>query len=114
MTRPMPSVRAMPAANSGPLPPKANSVNRRGSLPRSLDTAVEYQAEIEPMLELADLIAEARLLTLTDHDLELLMLLANGASPAEAAKQLQISERTLRYHREAAVGRLREAVLAAA
>lgn len=82
--------------------------------PRSLDTAVEYQAEIEPMLELADIIAEARSHTLTDHDLELLTLLANGASPAEAAKQLQISERTLRYHREAAVGRLREAVLAVA
>lgn len=81
--------------------------------PRSLDTAVEYQAQIEPILELADIIAQARLHTLTDHDLELLTLLANGASPAEAAKRLQISERTLRYHREAAVGRLREAVLAA-
>ena len=81
--------------------------------PRSLDTAVEYQAQIEPLLELADLIAEARLTTLTEHDLELLTLLANGVSPTEAAKQLQISERTLRYHREAAVGRLREAVLAA-
>ena len=80
--------------------------------PRSLDTTVEYQTQIEPMLELADIIAEARP-TLTDHDLELLTLLANGASPAEAAKQLQISERTLRYHREAAVGRLRDAVLAA-
>lgn len=81
--------------------------------PRSLDTAVEYQAQIEPMLELADIIAEARLHTLTDHDLELLTLLANGTSPAEAARQLHISERTLRYHREAAVGRLRDAVLAA-
>ena len=82
--------------------------------PRSLDTAVEYQAEIEPMLELADLIAEARPHALSDHDVLLLTLLANGASSAEAAKQLQVSERTLRYHREAAVGRLRQAVLAAA
>ncbi len=82
--------------------------------PRSLDTVIEYQAEIEPMLELADIIAEARSHTLTDHDLELLTLLANGSSPTEAAKQLNISERTLRYHREAAVGRLRDAVLAVA
>lgn len=82
--------------------------------PRSLDTAVEYQAEIEPLLELADLIAEARTHALTDHDVELLTLLVNGASPAEAAKQLHVSERTLRYHRAAAVGRLRDAVLAAA
>jgi len=81
--------------------------------PRSLDTAVEYLETIEPILELADIIAEARSHSLTDHDLELLTLLANGASSAEAAKQLQISERTLRYHRDAAVGRLREAVLAA-
>lgn len=81
--------------------------------PRSLDTAVEYQAEIEPMLELADIIAQARSHSLTDHDLALLTLLANGASSAEAAQQLQISERTLRYHRDAAVGRLREAVFAA-
>lgn len=82
--------------------------------PRSLDTAVEYQAEIEPLLELADLIAEGRAHSLTDHDVELLTLLANGASPAEAAEHLHVSERTLRYHRAAAVERLREAVLAAA
>ena len=82
--------------------------------PRSLDSTVEYQAEIEPMLELADLIAEARSHSLTEHDVLLLTLLANGASSAEAAKQLQVSERTLRYHRQAAVGRLRDAVLAAA
>jgi len=80
--------------------------------PSALDTSIEYRAQIEPMLELADIIAEARLSSLTDHDLELLTLLANGASSADAAKQLQISERTLRYHREAAVGRLRESVLA--
>jgi DNA-binding CsgD family transcriptional regulator len=82
--------------------------------PRALDTAVEYQAQIEPLLELADLIAEARSHVLTDHDVEVLTLLANGASPAEAAKELQVSERTLRYHRAAAVGRLRDAALAAA
>ena len=82
--------------------------------PQSLDTSVEYQAEIEPMLELADLIAEARPHALSAHDVLLLTLLANGASSAEAAQQLQVSERTLRYHREAAVGRLRTAVLAAA
>src|SRR5438094_2438527 len=34
----MPSACAMPQANTGPLPPKANSANSRGSRPRSLDT----------------------------------------------------------------------------
>lgn len=79
--------------------------------PQSLDLAVEYQAQIEPLLELADVIAQARAQHLTDHDVELLTLLVSGVSPPEAAKQLHISERTLRYHREAAVGRLRDAVL---
>ena len=81
--------------------------------PHSLDSSVEYRAEIEPMLELADLIAEARSHALSEHDVQLLTLLANGASSAEAAKQLNVSERTVRYHRDAAVGRLRHAVLAA-
>ena len=36
----MPSALAMPQANSGPLPPKANSANSRGSRPRSVDTAL--------------------------------------------------------------------------
>ena len=82
--------------------------------PRALDTAVEYQAAIEPLLVLADLIAEARPRALTDHDVQVLTLLASGVSPAEAAKALHVSDRTLRYHRAAAVGRLRDAVLAAA
>lgn len=81
--------------------------------PRSLDTAVEYQAQIEPLLELADLIAVARTHALSEHDVAVLTVLANGATSAEAAAQLQISERTLRYHRDAAIGRLREAVVAA-
>ena len=39
MTRVISSARAMPAANSGPLPPNANSAYSRGSRPRSLETA---------------------------------------------------------------------------
>jgi hypothetical protein len=39
MTRFISSARAMPAANSGPLPPKAKSAYSRGSRPRSLETA---------------------------------------------------------------------------
>ena len=38
-TRRISSARAMAAAKSGPLPPKANSANSRGSRPRSLETA---------------------------------------------------------------------------
>ncbi len=39
ITRAMPSSAAIPAANSGPLPPNASSANCRGSRPRSTDTA---------------------------------------------------------------------------
>ena len=82
--------------------------------PRLLDVAVERDTQLEPILELAAIIAEARSLVLSDNDVRLLTLLANGVSSAEAAEILQVSERTVRYHRAAAVGRLREAVLAAA
>ncbi|MBI4885267.1 MAG: hypothetical protein HY826_14560 [Actinobacteria bacterium] len=82
--------------------------------PRLLDVAVERDTRLEPILELATIIAEARSLVLSDNDVRLLTLLANGATSAEAAEILQVSERTVRYHRAAAVGRLREAVLAAA
>ena len=37
--REIPSSAAIPAANSGPLPPNASIANVRGSLPRSTDTA---------------------------------------------------------------------------
>ena len=40
MMRRMPSAAAIPAANSGPLPPNANSAKSRGSRPRSVDTAL--------------------------------------------------------------------------
>jgi hypothetical protein len=36
----MPNDAAMPAANNGPLPPKANRAKSRGSRPRSVDTAL--------------------------------------------------------------------------
>src|SRR5439155_1342007 len=39
-TRSIPSADAILAANSGPLPPKANSANSRGSRPRSVETAL--------------------------------------------------------------------------
>lgn len=81
--------------------------------PRLLDLPVDQSIEAEPMLELAALIADAGSCVLSEHDRQLLTILANGASPTQAARKLQISERTLRYHRDAAVSRLRSAVLAA-
>ena len=39
--------RAMPAANSGPLPPKANNAKARGSRPRSVDTALMARIMLE-------------------------------------------------------------------
>ena len=51
--RVMPSTAAMPAANSGPLPPKANSANSRGSRPRSVDTALMARIMFEAAIRCA-------------------------------------------------------------
>jgi hypothetical protein len=51
--RVMPSAAAMPAANRGPLPPKANSANSRGSRPRSVETALMARIMLEAAIRWA-------------------------------------------------------------
>lgn len=60
-----------------------------------------------PLDELADIVAGCEL---SDHDRHLLRLVLRGASTTEMARTLMISERTVRYHRDAMVVRLRAAV----
>ena len=52
----------MPQANSGPLPPKANSANSRGSRPRSLDTALMARIMLEAAISCAPKAAASRLM----------------------------------------------------
>jgi DNA-binding CsgD family transcriptional regulator len=80
--------------------------------PCDLDAACDRPTAMEPLDELLELVAEARRSNLTDGDLRLLSLLLSCANTTEVAAQLEVSERTVRNHRDAMVHRLRSAVAA--
>lgn len=77
--------------------------------PGVLDGRVEPPAD-EPLLELMEVIAQAG--ALPEADRRLLILLAGGRSQTELAQLLDVSERTVRNHRDAMVHRLRSLVAA--
>ena len=79
--------------------------------PHLLDLSMQAVVALDPIDELAEVVANA--LSLTKHDLHLIALLAQGHSSAEVASVLQVSERTVRYHRDSVLHRLRAAALAA-
>ncbi|MFZ4718419.1 MAG: LuxR C-terminal-related transcriptional regulator [Ilumatobacteraceae bacterium] len=70
---------------------------------RALVTA---DADADPRDELAALVAAA---SLTDRDRRLLDLLTAGTPVPEVARALEVSERTVRNHRDAMISRLRQA-----
>jgi hypothetical protein len=81
--------------------------------PELLDRAVELDAvDQEPLLEVLELIGEARLHHLHDGDLELLGVLLGAGLLRDAAAELRVSVRTVRNHRDAVVHRLRAALAA--
>ncbi len=79
--------------------------------PNLLDLPVETVVTLDVAAELAEVVACAS--SLTEHELQLIELLARGCSPAEMAEQLSISVRTVRNRRDAVVHRLRDAAMAA-
>ena len=79
--------------------------------PNLLDLPVDTAVTRDVADELAEVVACAG--CLTEHELQLIELIARGCSATEMAEQLSISVRTVRNHRDAVVHRLREAVLAA-
>jgi len=79
--------------------------------PNLLDLPVETVVTLDVADELAAVVACAS--SLTEHELQLIELIARGCSAIEMAEQLSISVRTVRNHRDAVVHRLREAALAA-
>lgn len=79
--------------------------------PNLLDLSVEAVVTLDVADELAAVVACAG--SLTEHELQLIELLASGCTPAEMAEKLSISVRTVRNHRDAVVHRLREAAMAA-
>ena len=79
--------------------------------PHLFEQSAQAAATVDAGDELAEVVAAAR--SLTEHDLRLIELFAQGRSSAEVASALSISERTVRYHRDLVVHRLRAAALAA-
>jgi len=79
--------------------------------PNLLDLPAETVVMLDAADELAEVVACAG--ALTEHELQLIELLARGCSATEMAERLSISVRTVRNHRDAVVHRLREAALAA-
>ena len=79
--------------------------------PNLMDLPVESVETLDVADELAQVVACAT--SLTEHELQLIELLARGCTAAEVAEQLGISVRTVRNHRDAVVHRLRVAALAA-
>ncbi len=78
--------------------------------PFLLDLPVGAPPAIEPADELADVIACAR--SLSEYDLRLIELLAQGRTAKEVASAMHISERSVRNHRDLVVHRLRVAAAA--
>lgn len=79
--------------------------------PNLLDLRVDTVVTLDVADELAAVVASAS--SLTEHEIQLIELIARGCSATEMAEQLSISVRTVRNHRDAVVHRLREAALAA-
>lgn len=77
--------------------------------PSDLDRVAADSWRREPLEELLEVVELARP-ALSDHDLHLLGLLASGRTIPEVAAALQVSVRTVGYHREAMVYRVRNAV----
>lgn len=66
---------------------------------------------VDPAEELAEIVDLARP-SLSEYDLRLLGLLRSGRSMAEVASALSVSVRTVSYHRDALVQRMRTALVA--
>lgn len=79
--------------------------------PSAFERHVAIEQRTDPSHELAEAVETARH-SLTDHDLRLLELLASGRSIPEVAAALSVSVRTIGYHREALVHRMRAALVA--
>lgn len=81
--------------------------------PATLDLPVLHLPDSDPIVELAELVFEARTSVLTDDDLQLIRLLVSGRPISEVASALEVSVRTVTNHRAAMVHRLRQVALAA-
>ncbi len=80
--------------------------------PALLDLPAPTESSVDPLQELADLVALARARSLPERDLAMVQLLVHGLSMAEVAAALKVSLRSVTTHRDSMVRRLREAARA--
>lgn len=91
------------------------SSRRRTSVQPVPDHELERAAveHVDAWAELAELIADARRAGVCDDDLRLAAVLAGGATTAEIAAALDVTDRTVRNHRRRVLHELRRVALAA-
>lgn len=81
--------------------------------PAAMDVPVEPGgAAGDPLLEIVEVLRVAGVDALRDGDVALISALLCSDRVRDAARRLRVSERTVRNHREAMVGRLRQALAA--
>jgi len=80
--------------------------------PQRLDQAIAETGNVEPLVELLELVRTAKRSYISDADLRLLSLLLSCRTTRDVADRLEVSERTVRNHRNAVVHRLRNAAAA--
>ena len=81
--------------------------------PATMDTAVERDDDGDAALfQIVGVLGCVGQRALRDGDTELINALLRCDDLRDAARRLQVSERTVRYHRDAMVGRLRQALAA--
>jgi DNA-directed RNA polymerase specialized sigma24 family protein len=78
---------------------------------RALDRAYEpVEAADDPLLELAELVRQARTAGMSDDDLEFVRTYLQQTTTLQLARDLDVTPRTVRNRRDAVVARLRELV----
>jgi hypothetical protein len=77
--------------------------------PRALDNEPSTSTTCA-LVELAEVVGDARRAGVPTHDIDLIRHLVRAGSPGLVARQRQVTPRTVRNHRDRAIGRIREAM----
>jgi len=88
-------------------------VRRRAATEEPIEPGVfdDVPTSSEPcaLVELADIVGEARRAGVATHDIDLIRHLVRAGSPGLVARQRQVTPRTVRNHRDRAVEHIRQA-----
>lgn len=90
-------------------------LRRSSEVPRSHDMFDESTAEqsVDPLHELVEVLNDARNNGLAQSDIDFLCRLVTSGKPEVLAREMNVTARTVRNHREAILHRVRNAVAVA-